>query len=478
MENKLSNILMENEDIKRINQENENSFNLKIKSLISEKQEISACLKEELCKRQNLECHVEKLKQLIFSLDQDLSHMSDECTNIDNEILASRSTHEHKIEDLESKLLASQIEQENFQDLVNKLAVTDSSSEEQLKLFEVEKKEMASSLNAEIEKTKKAEMQTTIQELECTLLSAKEHYSELDKMKDERFKKSISSLEEALSLKEFEYEELNLQYAICKEELECKMQEMGDKLSLKEQNVIDFNLQLQEITSKEKHSKEMLQTLEKENLHLTGEIKTSNEMILKLEFDINELKSSFEKELILKSSKIDELMKLIENEKNYFTSKIQDMEDQLSIKEQNFIDLNLQYQEITTKENHSKEVLQALEKENLHLNDGLETSNQTVLKLEFDIKKLKASFEDELWTIQKLQDEIFTAKSENELLEAKVKDLLFNEEILQKKFQLLEKEKQAIYKQLGCEANKINLLELGIGELKKSNIDTPTSVDF
>lgn len=58
-------------------------------------------------------------------------------------------------------------------------------------------------------------------------------------------------------------------------------------------------------------------------------------------------------------------------------------------------------------------------------------------------------------------------QAENAILGNEVKGYLLNEQVLKKRLDSVEKEKQVIHNQLSVEASKIRILETGVGELKR-----------
>lgn len=70
-------------------------------------------------------------------------------------------------------------------------------------------------------------------------------------------------------------------------------------------------------------------------------------------------------------------------------------------------------------------------------------------------------------TIPNLQDGMSNLQAENTILGNEVKGYLLNEQVLKKRLDSVEKEKQVVHNQLSVEASKIRILETGVGELKR-----------
>ncbi|GFQ73877.1 uncharacterized protein TNCT_529791 [Trichonephila clavata] len=508
----------------------------RIDLLIIEKDDIAACLEREISKRQNLELNIEGWKTLVISLEEDLSCMSLECEKIDNEYELLKNNYENKKRELESKLSVSQTEQTCQIEEWNAKEV---SLKNKLQLLEEEHNEISLYLTAEIQKNKELEVQvkqldevmkenrniqTKIQELENELLASNKEYSLLtSKLQESSTKQSflkeevdvltkvkqecelkikdlnthVSSLEESLSLKTFEQDELIHQNMVLKEDFEIEVQNLKQKLSFTEKELSDLCAQLEEMKSKEKNPDEILQLLEKENFKLNENSNAASEQIQKLELDVKEsqrLNKSLEEELCMKSVKMDELAKEIEALKSEYLIEVQNLKQKLSFTEKELSDLCAQLEEMESKEKNSDEILQLLEKENLKLNENSNAASEQIQKLELDVKesqRLNKSLEEELCMksvkMDELAKEIEALKSEYlievqnlkqklSFTEKELSDLCAQLEEMESKeknsdeiLQLLEKENLKLNENSNAASEQIQKLELDVKESQRLN---------
>ncbi|KAF8766358.1 hypothetical protein HNY73_019427 [Argiope bruennichi] len=164
--------------------ENEASLLNKMTLLSAGEQKLTSCLHEEVCKRKNLEEIIEDLKQFIFSFDDDLSHMSEECRIIDQEFLASQDYYKFDVQELEKQLsVLKEMYSTQEAELKNNLIYANDLKEE-LKSIEEENTQMSA----------------IIKEQNCRIISLQEANAELHK--------EILILREQLSSQSFELSDL------------------------------------------------------------------------------------------------------------------------------------------------------------------------------------------------------------------------------------------------------------------------------
>ncbi|CAL1281922.1 unnamed protein product [Larinioides sclopetarius] len=408
--------------------ENESSLMKKIDLLNAAEQKVASSLNEEICKNQNLESIVKRLKQFILSLENDLSRMSEECRNIDQEFLTSQSHYEINIQKLENQLSAAEEKYSVLEiQLNNNLSYTED-MKEKLKFMEEEKAQMSSIITTESDRV------VSLQEVNAKL------HGEIVLLKEQI---SCQSLELANMRKTME----NLN------EHENKIEKLQKDLVESEAERINFQTQIDELFKTESSCEMEAQKLVAENQEIASHLRAEVQKTKELEKEVEAANVALKKEMDCKSLLLNDMAA----EKAQFRAKLEELENKLlcsSIPKK----LNGSFsKELRLDEKVASFCISSLE-ENL----SLRSFEYDELSLENEI--LKEELER---NIQELQDEISDVKSENEHLRVKMNDISLNAEMSQKRLELVEKEKEDLDRQLNFENKKIKMLESGIQELKK-----------
>ncbi|XP_055935240.1 uncharacterized protein LOC129965411 isoform X3 [Argiope bruennichi] len=305
--------------------ENEASLLNKMTLLSAGEQKLTSCLHEEVCKRKNLEEIIEDLKQFIFSFDDDLSHMSEECRIIDQEFLASQDYYKFDVQELEKQLsVLKEMYSTQEAELKNNLIYAND-LKEKLKSIEEENTHMSAIIkeqncriislqeaNAELHKEililreQLSSQSFELSDLQKAMEIVDQYKAEvglenklpkkfLDSSKELHLSEKmasfyISSFEENLSLKSFEYDELSLENETLKEDFERTIQELHAEIfGIKSENeylranVTDAVLNVEMLQKR-------LELVEKEKKDLDRQLNFENKKIKMLESGIQELK--------------------------------------------------------------------------------------------------------------------------------------------------------------------------------------------
>ncbi|GFU45519.1 uncharacterized protein NPIL_67671 [Nephila pilipes] len=471
IERKLQETLAENKTIKNLLQnckDDEISLVNKIDLLINEKEDIAACLETEICKKQNLELNIEGWKMFVVSLEQDLSCMTLECENIDDEYLVLKNHFEGNIQKLQSKLSAKEVQLSALELQLKNCLIYEEELKEKLKMVEEQEKERTGLLTVERQKIivleeshEKFEKRITLLEEELSFkIMEVERLEEINKnridyenkIRDlesklftcqtektcqfEEWSAKEVALKDKLQLLEKEYNEIILRTSaeihktkefemqvkqllernvILEKELNCKVLQLDEMMREK----MNYQLKAQKLeedllTSNKEYSSIMnkLQKSSAKQSFLKEEVGALTKVKQELEFKIEELNmqvSLLEEALSLKEFEQNELIHQNMAFKEDFEIKVQNLENQLSITEKELSDLHVQLAERNVVVKHSEEMLQILKKEKFELNENFNSAKDQILKLELDFKeskKVNKCFEEELSVKSLKEDEL------------------------------------------------------------------------
>ncbi|XP_055935241.1 uncharacterized protein LOC129965411 isoform X4 [Argiope bruennichi] len=407
---------------------NESLLKEKLEQSRIEKAEIVSQLTTEKGIRLNLQSSINELNYKIKLLMEEKTCKSSESDELKKRIVDMKIEQEARIQDLNAKLSSMNAECKVSQNELKNYLIEYDCIEEKLKLTEENNKKLHEDLNSEIKKS---------EQLRCSL---------------DELKTSLSNLEEELSLKSIQLEEINEKMDISHAGYEFDVQELEKQLSVLKEMYSTQEAELKNNLIYANDLKEKLKSIEEENTHMSAIIKEQNCRIISLQ----EANAELHKEILIlreqlssQSFELSDLQKAMEIVDQYKAEV--GLENKLPKK---FLD--------SSKELHLSEKMASFYISSFEENLSLKSFEYDELSLENET--LKEDFER---TIQELHAEIFGIKSENEYLRANVTDAVLNVEMLQKRLELVEKEKKDLDRQLNFENKKIKMLESGIQELKK-----------
>ncbi|GBM83906.1 hypothetical protein AVEN_125621-1 [Araneus ventricosus] len=305
-----------------------NDIKEKLKYVAEEKEQMSSIITAESNRVISLQEANAKLQDEVVLLREQISSQSLELADV-KKAMENVNEHKNEIEKLQKKLLESEAERVHFQTQIDELFKVESSSEMEVQKLGTENQEIASCLRAEMQKTKelekviehiaaanmalkkemdckslllngmaveKAQYQAKVEELESKLLCSsmpKKLYgsSARELHLDEKVASfCISSFEENLSLRSFEYDELSLENEILKEEFERAIQELQAEISGVKSENEHLRVKMKDVSLNAEMSQNRLELLEKEKQDLDRQLNFENKKIKMLESGIQELK--------------------------------------------------------------------------------------------------------------------------------------------------------------------------------------------